>query len=174
MKKIFILCILSISVFFSSCMTSTTCIGNITAYNSDGSVLKKWDNVVIEEKTNNEKQSSFKHFGVNFYDKASGKNIIIGNSVPVIIEYNVSQYTSSAFNNMTSVNIPYNLTHEQQEQYISEYKELEKEQERLNKEIKHLTKNKIDCRELKERKKLVSKRKNELSNIFFYRNIVVK
>ena len=59
-------------------------------------------------------------------------------------------------------------------QKAQENEELEKEQERLKKEIKYLTKNKIDCRELKERKKLVSKRKNELSNIFFYRNIVVK
>ena len=91
MKKIFILCILSISVFFSSCMTSTTCIGNITAYNSDGSVLKKWDNVVIEETSNNKKQSSVKQFGFNFYDKNTNKNVILSNSVPVIIEYDVNK-----------------------------------------------------------------------------------
>ena len=90
MKKFFSFYILFLAIFLCSCSYTTTCVGNITAYNSDGSVLREWYDVVIEETINgNKQQSSLKQYGLNFYDKYSNTNVIVSNSVPIIIEYNI-------------------------------------------------------------------------------------
>ena len=72
--------------------------GDVTAYNMDGSILRKWDNVIIEsgytgtwvgaQTTTN----AIKSFGINFTDPKTGKNIIISNAVPCIIEYSNKKY----------------------------------------------------------------------------------
>ena len=95
MKRIFILCL--ISIYISSCAsitpTSWSMKGDVTAYNHDGSVLRTWENVVIESGTSDiisgtqVTNSSTKSFGLNFIDPKSGKGVIIGNAVPYIIEY---------------------------------------------------------------------------------------
>lgn len=84
MKKIIFILICTI---FCSCSV-TTLSGTITAYNHNGEVLKKWEDVTIQEEvggtiTNN----SIKTFGVNFYDKKTKKYVILGHSIPYIIEY---------------------------------------------------------------------------------------
>lgn len=67
--------------------------GDITAYNSDGTVLRQWDNVIIEsgevDKWTGKQTTSnvFKTFGFNFTDPQTLKGIIISNAVPCIIEY---------------------------------------------------------------------------------------
>lgn len=84
------LAIIVAMVMFSSCSYTTTHIGSITTYNSDGSVMKKWDNVCLHEQSNNYTTGdAFKPYGVSFYDIESGRFVIIGNSVPYIIEYDI-------------------------------------------------------------------------------------
>ena len=63
--------------------------GDVTAYNADGTVLKSWDDVIIASGDNwsGQKKSAMKQYGLNFVDPDSGKGVILGNSVPYIIEY---------------------------------------------------------------------------------------
>lgn len=92
MKKLFIL--IFISIFVSSCATTYThkISGNITTYNADGSILRQWKNVTIQEVndsmfTDTEISSVFKMQGLNFFDQKSGNYFVVGNAVPYIIEY---------------------------------------------------------------------------------------
>ena len=170
MKKIFgflVLCLL-----FCSCQSVTTCIGNVTAYNSNGTILKKWENVVIEQSVNETKQSSIKDYGVNFYDNKNENYVIIGNSVPYIIEYK-SYNNNSDYSTYNGVKIPYNITKEQKELYIREYKELKKEMADTKKELKYkgADKNSEFYNKLIEKKKNISERMKELETIFYCRNI---
>ena len=95
-----------ISLFLGSILLLASCtstqwaiIGDVTAYNSDGTVLRQWDNVVIEsgysDDWNGKQTTSYamKTFGINFSDPVTQKNIIISNAVPCIIEYNNSTYS---------------------------------------------------------------------------------
>ena len=78
------------AILLTSCSYTTTHIGSITTYNADGSVLKKWDKVCIHEQCNNNTiGNAFKPYGVNFYDIESGRFIVIGNSVPYVVEYDI-------------------------------------------------------------------------------------
>ena len=67
--------------------------GDITTYNSDGTVLRQWDNVIIESGVIDKwagKQTTtnaIKTFGFNFTDPKTNRQIIISNAVPCIIEY---------------------------------------------------------------------------------------
>lgn len=106
MKKI--LFILMAVLLFSSCATiqttTTKSIGDVTAYNDDGSVLKKWSGVELTSTTtttntetnsliSRKETSSYKTFGFNFFDSESGKYIVVSNAVPCIIEYDVEVVT---------------------------------------------------------------------------------
>ena len=78
------------AIMFSSCSYTTTNIGSITTYNADGSILKKWDKVCLREQVNKHtKGNAFKSYGLNFYDIESGQFVVIGNSVPYIVEYDI-------------------------------------------------------------------------------------
>lgn len=89
---------------FSSCatiQTTTKTIGDVTAYNDDGSVLKKWSGVELTSTTttatsnhiSSANTSSYKTFGFNFFDSENGKYVIVSNAVPCIIEYDVDVAT---------------------------------------------------------------------------------
>jgi CHASE3 domain sensor protein len=67
--------------------------------------------------------------------------------------------------------IPYNISKEQKESYINEYKELTKEYKELNKAIKYAVKNNLDYKDLKDRKNVIKKRIKELETIFYFKNI---
>ena len=92
MRDIFIFCF---AICFTSCVSITNwkMEGDITAFNQDGTVLRKWNNVILESGTSSELSgrqivsSSTKYFGLNFIDPKTGKGVIIGNAVPYIIEY---------------------------------------------------------------------------------------
>ena len=72
------------------CAYTTTHIGSVTTYNADGSVLQRWDKVCLQEQSRNyATTSAFKPYGLNFYDIVSGRFVIIGNSVPYVIEYDI-------------------------------------------------------------------------------------
>lgn len=84
---------------FLSFLTLTSCatvnvsklIGDITVYNYDGTIRKKYTHVTISQDDYkygyNIPNTVFKTFGLNFYDDESGKYIILSQSIPYIIEY---------------------------------------------------------------------------------------
>ena len=91
MKKIFILTIALCTLCSCAITTSiTSCYGNITTFTPQGDTLKVWKNVLIQETVTNgygaNTNNAFKNFGLNFTD-STGRNIIIGNAIPYIIDY---------------------------------------------------------------------------------------
>lgn len=73
-----------------SCSYTTTHIGSVTTYNADGTVLQRWDKVCLQEHNRNyTTASAFKPYGLNFYDIVGGRFIVIGSSVPYIVEYDI-------------------------------------------------------------------------------------
>ena len=97
MKKISLLfgCLF---LFISCASTQWAINGDVTAYNADGTVLRQWDNVVIESGFTDTMigthttTNAIKSFGINFIDPKTHKNIIISNAVPCIIEYSSKEY----------------------------------------------------------------------------------
>lgn len=96
MKKV---CNILISLLFvltlTSCTTTSITVyklkGSITAYNADGTILKEWNGITIQEKHNDSiVENIIKKNGINFYDPKSKKCIMVTNSVPCIIEYDVN------------------------------------------------------------------------------------
>lgn len=80
MKKFYYFLFFGLIFSFISC-SNQVLIGNITTYNSDGSVLHKYNAVTIHE-------NMFKSFGLNFI--SDNKNYIISYSTPYVIEYNTN------------------------------------------------------------------------------------
>lgn len=90
-------CFFSCLLFLlSSCASTTPSLwsieGSVTAYNMDGSILRQWDNVIIESGYTDSAgdrttSNAIKAFGINFTDPETRKNVIISNAVPCIIEY---------------------------------------------------------------------------------------
>ena len=89
MKKILFIIMVILCSSCASTYTITT-IGNVTAYTSNGDVLRKWEDVKLTESTEwGVKDNSFKTFGYNFYDPYTNNYIVINNAVPCIVEYKV-------------------------------------------------------------------------------------
>ena len=92
MKKLFVIAIVLFVVSQVSCVSTYSLKGDITCFTDNGEILKKYENVVIESgyesyssgKTVN--SNSINTYGLNFIDN-TGKGVIIGKSVPYIIEY---------------------------------------------------------------------------------------
>ena len=79
MKKILLILIVILCCSCASTYTITT-IGNVTAYTSNGDVLRKWEGVKLTESTEwAVKNNSFKTFGYNFYDAYTDTYIVINN-----------------------------------------------------------------------------------------------
>ena len=126
MNRTFIL-LFFVMISLTSCTSIWSIKGDITAYNQDGSILKKWDDVTIETGVSNAlyghqtANSATKLFGLNFIDPVSGKGIILGNSVPYIIEYNTSKEYDSYDNQQQTEysNTPQNgYSREEMERWI--------------------------------------------------------
>ncbi|MBO7281796.1 MAG: hypothetical protein J6U73_00145 [Alistipes sp.] len=138
------------AIMFSSCSYTTTHIGSITTYNADGSVLKKWDKVCIHEQYNNHTTGdAFKPYGVNFYDIESGRFIVIGNSVPFIVEYDIvtrnSKDTSDDAFKMELINRHDHLCYMLEEYKINlKYSKKDSDEHRKWKEIINRTKLEIN------------------------------
>lgn len=138
------------AIMFSSCSYTTTHIGSITTYNTDGSVLKKWDKVCIHEQHNNHTTGyAFKPYGVNFYDIESGRFIVIGNSVPFIVEYDIvtrnSKDTSDDAFKMELINRHDHLCYMLEEYKINlKYSKKDSDEHRKWKEIINRTKLEIN------------------------------
>ena len=121
MKKFFIIAIVLFAVSQISCVSTYSLKGDITCFTDNGEVLRKYENVVIESgyesygsgKTVN--NSSIKAYGLNFIDN-TGKGVIIGKSVPYIIEYR----TDKAAQQNTSYNtVPSEQAKADLKEYIS-------------------------------------------------------
>ena len=92
MKKLFIIAIALLAISQISCVSTYSLKGDITCFTDNGEILKKYENVVIESgyesygSGKNVNSTSIKAYGLNFIDN-TGKGVIIGKSVPYIIEY---------------------------------------------------------------------------------------
>ena len=168
MKKIIFIFILFLCC---GCNVTTSLVGDITTYNFNGEVMKKWENVVIEENVNGTTtSSSFKTFGLNFYDKKNNKYIVLGNTVPYIIEYNVKTPINS---NITKTS--YNTIQERfalRQKYIDRYKTLAEKRKELKIQLKNAQKNTFEYEQLKNAYFKVRKEMRHISNVleseFFY------
>lgn len=155
MKK-FIFCF--ICLLYSGCaITTTTLVGDITTYTQNGEVLQKWERVVLQEFSNNPyaytTANSFKTFGVNFYDKKSGKHIIIGNAVPYIIEYTVenNDYEPNAdyVTSNTSDNSDQVRLEQEKNKLINQWKSLQVKEQTLVDMMKGKDKKSIEYQNIK-------------------------
>lgn len=90
MKKILFFLIVSLCCGCNPIYTITS-IGSVTAYTSNGDILRKWEHVTLTEKNTygDIKDNAFKSFGYNFYDASTDKCVVISNAVPCIVEYNI-------------------------------------------------------------------------------------
>ena len=155
MKKI----ILGLICFvYSSCAFTTTMIGDVTAYTQNGDVLQKWERVVLQETVSSSfsgnyvNNNAFKTFGINFYDKKSGKHIIIGNAVPYIIEYTVRNSDDES-----GINQEKNIL-------INQWKSLQVKEQLLKDMMKNKDKNSIEYQNTKNQHSGIVKQMNYVSN----------
>lgn len=158
MKRFFTFIV--ISTLLSSCAVHRELRGNITTYNANGSVLKSWKNVVIQSEVNygdgtKDEKNVFKTFGVNFYDNTSGNFVVIGNSVPYIIEYK---------DNITQKNVTTNVEKDELKHLYYEYKE---KISYYNKQMKIFAKNSEEYNKLKNEKEDLKNKKNEVHNTYY-------
>jgi hypothetical protein len=141
----------------SACATTSTIVslkGNVIAYNSDGTILRKWDNVIIEEKVGElTTQNSLKTFGLNFYDNQIKKNVIITNAVPCIIEYDVIKKRTYEYS---------------KEELLDEYNTLIRELAELNEQLKKLNKAERGYELIKNRIKTINSRIIEIDGDLYY------
>ena len=137
-------------------LTTTTLIGNVTAYNDDGTILRKWDNVTIKEEVNTiQTESMYKTFGFNFYDKNNDKFIIIGNAVPCIVEYNVINKSQNSYNKPS------------REELSNQWKTLDNEYNSIHKQMKMLNKHSDEYNKLNEKRKVVQDKKNDVVRLMY-------
>lgn len=164
--------------------TTTTLVGDVTAYTQTGEVLQKWNQVVLQEETYGygyTNTNAFKTFGLNFYDKKSGKHIIIGNAVPYIIEYSTKSskssyssqntdttYSSSSSNSGNSGKEKATTGQINNEEYknklINQWRELSEKEKSLRAELKKADKNSVEYQNLKNQHKGITLQMNSISN----------
>ena len=153
-----------ICIMYSGCaITSTSMIGDVTTYTQNGEILQKWEQVVLQEVSSSSFSGSytnataFKTFGINFYDKKSGKYIIIGNAVPYIIEYsnNIKNADYIPKSNEQIRNEQIRNEQIRTEQYknelINQWKELSAQEQLLKSKIKDTDKSCLDYQNLKDK-----------------------
>lgn len=157
MKKI--LFVISILAVLSGCapVSKTTLKGEIIAYNSDGTILKRWNNVIIEESTNYDGQqtNAIKSFGLNFYDSTSNKFVILSNAIPYIIHYDVT----TSITPPTEVNPNYK---QKVDELNSVLKSLTSEIKSIRQQMQYLNKDSKEYDILKEKLKDLKHKKSEI------------
>ena len=143
----------------SSCSITTTMIGDVTTFTQNGEILQKWEQVVLQDVVssgftgNYVNNNAFKTFVINFYDKKSGKYIIIGNAVPCIIEYtvenndyapNVDYVTSNTSDNSGQVRLE-----QEKNKLINQWKSLQVKEQTLVDMMKGKDKKSIEYQNIK-------------------------
>lgn len=161
MKKILFL--LATMCVVSSCAPIVkTCVGDVTAYNADGSVLKKWEGVELSSSSSSsfgrQESSAMKTFGVNFYDNDSKKFIVVGNAVPCIIEYNVYQNQSNENNQ---------LSEEDRTDLEKEYRSLTQQISQIKKELREVERNSPRYEELNNQMEIARIRKQNINDVYY-------
>ena len=123
-------------LLFCSCSYTTyetNYVGTISVLDSNGNVVRIWDNITLQNEVNGYTNiNSFKSFGLNFYDPESGQHIIISNAVPYIIEYNAH---TKSINHSTPV-----MDSEERQKLIEQYEELEELKKTYKKQLSTLEK----------------------------------
>lgn len=161
MKKIIFIVIILLT---SSCGVATSLVGDITAYTLNGDVLGKWENVTIEQNYNSVTTSSFKTFGVNFFDTKSGKYIILSNATPYIVEYkeNIQKALNPTMNERQLI----------KKNLIDEYKILNIKKEQIKNDLKLVQKGSVEYKNIKNAYLSVVDRMNKIEYIlqtnYFY------
>lgn len=158
MKKILFL--LATMCVVSSCAPIVkTCVGDVTAYNADGSVLKKWEGVELSSSFDGyQGTSAMKTFGVNFYDNDSRKYVVVGNAVPCIIEYNVQENKYATKSDSAS---------QYEEKLIQAYKASFRELAKARKTLKTVEKGTSEYDELKDKIKIEIRNLEKIEQVYF-------
>ena len=172
MKKLIFCFVCTLCCSCSVTTTTTTSIGDVTTYTQNGEVLRKWEQVVLQLDINTNfagsySTNAFKTFGLNFYDKKSGKHIIIGNGVPYIIEYTTEQTYKNTDYNYSKNEITKNEQPRNEDyklELINQWKELDKQAEALKADIKKSDKGSVEHQNLKDRLSDVTKQMLKISN----------
>ena len=136
-----------ICLMCSSCIVTTTFIGDVTAYTQNGEVLQKWEQVFLQKQVPSSgyteiKDNAFKTFGINFYDHKSGKFIVVGNAVPCIIEYTTTTSSDSFAGQQTYIG-------PSKEELISQWEKLSKQEKELNASLKSTNKGSAEYKNIK-------------------------
>ena len=146
MKKILFLFLYMTICYSCNTVKPLSYIGSITTFTANGEILKKYNNVTID--------NIYKNVGLNFYDKSINRFIIIGNSVPYIIEYesknNKLLYTENNYN---------------KDELTRDYNILETECWRLEEQIKTTAVDSEIYRKLLLHYKALKTKKDEISQI---------
>jgi hypothetical protein len=153
MKKI--LFVISILAVLSGCApVKTTLKGEIIAYNSDGTILKRWNNIIIEESVNSyvPHTNAIKTFGLNFYDPATNKYVVLGNAIPYIIHYDVTTTTDGGDPNYK----------QRVDDLNSVWKSLKSEIKSIRQQMQHLNKDSKEYDILNEKLKDLKHKKSEI------------
>ena len=166
-----------------SCSITTTMVGDVTTFTQNGEILQKWEQVVLQDLVssgfsgNYVNNNAFKTFGINFYDKKSGKYIIIGNAVPCIIEYTTkSSYNYSPEGNTQAIGAQNNIEQSKKEEYknelINQWKTLSAKEKTLKSLLKNIDKKSDEYQNLKNQYKGIVTQmdyvSNKLINLFNY------
>ena len=161
MKKI----ILGLICIMCSGCALTTMVGDVTAYTPNGEILQKWEQVILQETVSfgfigkYTIYNAFKAYGINFYDEKNGKYIIVGDSVPCIIEYGESSYNSPNTNYISDDNKQVDGAKISSEQYknelIEQWKTLSTEEHAIKSLMKETSKNSVAYKNLKKQRKVL-------------------
>jgi hypothetical protein len=166
MKKILFIVVMMFSL--NSCAslttTTTTLIGDVTAYNDNGTILRKWSGVTIEEKVETtQTETVFKTFGLNFYDKNNDKFVIISDAVPYVIEYEVNTTKKYLYptNNTTTDDKP------SKDELRNSWRALNAEYNNIREQMKGMDKNSDEYKSLKTKRNDIQKEKMEVEHLMF-------
>lgn len=165
MKKILFIVVMMFSLNSCVSLTTTTLIGDVTAYNDNGTILRKWSGVTIEEKVETtQTKTAFKSFGLNFYDNNNDKFVIISDAVPYVIEYEVNTTTKKypqPTNNTTTNDKP------SKDELRNSWRTLDAEYESIREQMKGMDKNSDEYKALKTKRNDIQKKKMEVENLMF-------
>ena len=164
MKKILFIVVIMLSLNSCASLTTTTLIGDVTAYNDNGTILHKWIGVTIEEKVaTTQTETAFKSFGLNFYDKNNDKFVIISDAVPYIIEYEVNATKKYLYpnDNVTTDDKP------SQDELRNSWRTLDAEYDSIREQMKGMDKNSDEYKTLKSKRIDIQKKKYEVENLMF-------
>lgn len=178
MKKTLYLLLLC-SLFSCNIVKKTTTLeGDVTAYSSNGDIIKKWNDVIIEEQVNENGETTYyknsiKRFGINFYDDRTGKYIILSNAVPYIIEYDVYKKTEIVDAEGDEVDLSRpdveELSRQDVEELSEQYKKLAKDLKNNKLIMKNLNNSSVEYKKLRVQNKSIQKQLSAIKAAIYHK-----